>query len=97
MAYEIDTTVRAYLIFLCKLQIQKSELITSIDFHKAPYVAASAGKSGGQKKGLQGQRFSVFNVNYQINPIYFDEISLSKFTEDFLDILIEDVYKKVTT
>jgi hypothetical protein len=38
---------------------------------------------------------SVFNVNYQINPIYFDEVSLSKFTEEFLDTLIENIFKKV--
>lgn len=39
---------------------------------------------------------TVFNVNYKINPIYFDEVSLSKFTEEFLDIIIQNGYSKIT-
>jgi hypothetical protein len=38
----------------------------------------------------------VFNLNYQFNPIYFDEVSFAKFGEEFLDSVIDHVFSKVT-
>ena len=42
-----------------------------------------------------GRPISVFNANYQFNPVYIDEMSLLKFTEEFLDTVIENGYKKI--
>ena len=37
----------------------------------------------------------MFNLNYQFNPIYFDEVSFAKFAEEFLDSVIDHVFSKV--
>ena len=31
-------------------------------------------------------------ANYQINPTYYDEVSMGKFIESSLDTIIEDIY-----
>lgn len=46
-------------------------------------------------KNLKDRHQSVFNLNYQFNPIYFDEVSFAKFAEEFLDSVIDHVYSKV--
>ena len=65
----------------------------------APYTLSSTGGGGATKSafGQQAdQQKSHFMANYQINPIYYDEVSLGKFTESFLDTIIEDTYAETT-
>lgn len=86
MAYEIDLTLRAHLITLLKRQCEKTELQSTMELRNAPYT------SGSNTSKAEQQQKSHFMANYQINPTYYDEVSLGKFLESFLDTIIEDIY-----
>jgi hypothetical protein len=67
-------------------------------FDKPPYTVNKKKEPFTRKNQLATERLPTLIISAvrQLNdPFYYDEVSLSIFTEQFLDFFIEESYKKV--
>jgi hypothetical protein len=90
---KLDGSIRFYLMeLICKVKCKEKEVPGDLILANAPLNDQIEVKKG--RSCFAGP--SLFNANYQFNPIYYDEISLSKFTEEFLDSLVVGSYASIT-
>jgi hypothetical protein len=74
--------------------MQKNELSDSMKFDKAPDIPIKSKEK--LPTVLKRLPSTILNTaRTQNDPFYYDEISFSVFTEQFLDYFVEESYKKV--
>lgn len=104
LSLDVDIITRAYSLYLLRTWVIKLDLAQQLELPSKHYVEVAQVPNkmfgsiigNGRISGIGGARQSVFNANYQFNPVYFDEVSLAKFTEEFLDTFIEENFTLLT-
>ena len=90
----LDIRYRIHALNLLKKLMQKQELADSMKFDKGPDIPLK--KKENLPTALRRLPSTFLNTaRSQNEPFYYDEVSLSIFTEQFLDYFIEESFKKV--
>ena len=90
----LDIRYRIHALNLLKKLMQKNELSDSMKFDKAPDIPIKSKEK--LPTVLKRLPSTILNTaRTQNDPFYYDEISFSVFTEQFLDYFVEESYKKV--
>lgn len=90
----LDIRYRIHALNLLKKLMQKQELADSMKFDKGPDIAIKSKEK--LPTVLKRLPSTIINTaRTQNEPFYYDAVSFSTFTEQFLDYFLEESYKKV--